>query len=330
VQVGYGSPEVLSLRQLDAPEPVAGEVLVRVRASSVNARDWHILRGDPYLARLALPAVFGLLGPKHMVRGSDVAGTVEAVGDGVTEFSVGHEVYGDASPGDGAFADYVCVPAAALEHKPGTLTFEQAAGVPLAGGTALRGLRDVAGVRAGQHVLVNGASGGVGTFAVQIAKALGAEVTGVCSARNTDLVLSAGADHVIDYAREDFARGNTRYDVVYDLAASRSLTDLRRAATREGTVVLSGGGPAGARRPRVVGPMGLVLRGALLGRFASQRVILPGDAPPSRAQLADLRELLDAGRIAPVIDRTYALDDVPAAVRYMLHEHARAKVVVSV
>ena len=239
VQDRYGPPELLELRDIDQPVPAAGEVLVRVHAAAVNAYDWHVMRGDPYPARFMAPAVFGRRGPKRTIRGRDFAGRVAAVGSGVTRLRPGDEVYGEA---DGTFAEYVCVPADLAEPKPANLTFAQAAAIPLAGNTALMGLRDVGGVQAGQRVLVNGASGGVGTFAVQLARALGAHVTGVCSTRNVELVRSTGADDVIDYARDDFTRTGQRYDLVFDLVGNRSLTDCRRALTPTGTLVLSGGG----------------------------------------------------------------------------------------
>lgn len=237
VQDRYGSSEVLEFREVDRPVPKDGEVLVRVRAASVNARDWHVMRGDPYVARLA----FGLRRPKRRMRiqGGDFAGVVEAVGKDVTRVRPGDEVYGEA---DGAFAEYLCAPQGVLGPKPANLSFEQAAAVPLAGNTALMGLRDVGKVGPGQHVLVNGASGGVGTFAVQIAKALGAEVTGVCSTRNVDLVRSLGADHVVDYTREDFTRTGARYDLVFDLVGNRTLADCRRALNPTGMLILAGGG----------------------------------------------------------------------------------------
>ena len=234
----YGPPGVLRYTDVDEPVPSAGEVLVRVQAAAVNARDWHTMRGDPYLARLA----FGLRRPRVRILGTDFAGRVEAVGPGVTRFGPGDEVYGEAPA---AFAEYVAVPADRLDVKPAGPDFGPAAAIPLAGNTALMGLRDAAAVRAGQRVLINGASGGVGTFAVQLARSFGADVTGVCSTRNAGLVRSLGADHVIDYTIEDFSRGAAHYDVVLDLVGNRTLTDLRRALTPTGTLVLSGGGVSG-------------------------------------------------------------------------------------
>jgi NADPH:quinone reductase-like Zn-dependent oxidoreductase len=330
VQDRYGSVEVLRLREVDPPVAADDEVLVRVHAAAINAREWHIMRGEPYLARLMLPALFGIGGPKKKIRGSDFAGRVEAVGRNVTRFQPGDEVYGDLREVDGAFAEYLCVSDHAVEHKPANLTFEQAAAMPLAGCTALVGLRDLGRVQPGQRVLINGASGGVGTFAVQIAKSFGAEVTGVCSTRNLVLVRSIGADHVIDYTREDFTRDGQRYDIVFDLAANRSVTDYRRALTPTGTLILSGGGAAGAGRPSLVGPMGLSLRSMLTSRFVRQRLLVLAEVPPGRENLATLRELVESGKVAPVIDRTYPLSEVPEAIRYLMVEHARAKVVITV
>ncbi len=278
------------------------------------------MRGDPYVARPS----FGFGRPKVKIRGTDFAGRVEAVGSDVQRFRPGDEVFGEA---DGAFAEYVCAPDGVVEAKPANLTFEQAAAMPLAANTALIGLRDVARVRPAQQVLVNGASGGVGTFAAQIAKSLGAEVTGVCSTRNVELIRSLGADHVIDYTVDDFARNGRRYDVVLDLVGNRSLTDFRRALTPAGTLVLSGGGVS--RGGSMFGPMGLFLKSQLLSRFVRHRLLmLP--SRPSKENLAALRELAESGKLTPVIDRTYPLSEAPEAIRYLEVEHARAKVVITV
>ncbi|WP_217237772.1 NAD(P)-dependent alcohol dehydrogenase [Streptomyces sp. AC555_RSS877] len=320
VQDRYGSADTLEVREVDPPVPAAGEVLVRVHAAALNAYDWHFLHGDPKIARL----VMGLRAPKARIRGRDFAGRVETVGAGVEGLRPGDEVYGEA---DGAFAEFVCAAGDAVGPKPAGLSFEEAAAVPLAANTALIGLRDVAGVGAGRTVLVNGASGGVGTFAVQLAKAFGAEVTGVCSTRNVDLVRSLGADHVIDYTRQDFTRAGRRYEVVLDLVGNHSLGAFRRAVTPTGTLVLSGGGVF--EGGSLVGPMGLFLKRRLVSPFVRQRLLeLP--ARPSRANLATLRELVDSGKITPVVDRTYPLNEVPEAMRYLEVEHARAKVVVTV
>jgi NADPH:quinone reductase-like Zn-dependent oxidoreductase len=316
----YGPPDVLELRDVAKPAPGDNEVLVRVDAAAVNALDWHYMRGDPYLARLSM----GLRRPKVRIRGRDFAGRVEALGPGVERFRVGDEVFGEA---DGAFAEYVSAPDHAVDPKPANLTFEQAAAVPVAGGTALMGLRDVAHVQPGQRVLINGASGGVGTFAVQLGKSLGAEVIGVCSARNADLVRSIGADHVIDYASEDFTRNGQRYDVVFDLVGNRSLSDCRRALTPEGTLVLSGGGVS--EGGSFIGPLALFAKSMVLSRFVHQR-LLQLTEQPSRENLAALRERVESGAVTPVIDRTYPLSDVPEAIRYLEVEHARAKVVITV
>jgi NADPH:quinone reductase-like Zn-dependent oxidoreductase len=320
IQDRYGPPDVLGLRDVAKPVPGENEVLVRVHAAAVNALDWHYMRGDPYVARLNM----GLRGPKVRIRGRDFAGRVEAVGRSVERLRPGDEVFGEA---DGAFAEYVSAPDGGVDAKPANLTFEQAAAVPVAGNTALMGLRDIARVHPGQRVLINGASGGVGTFAVQIAKSLGAEVTGVCSSRNADLVRSIGADRVVDYTSEDFTRNGQRYDVVFDLVGNRSLTDCRRALTPEGTLVLSGGGVS--EGGSFVGPMALFIKGQLLSRFVSHR-LLPLTEKPSRENLAALRELIESGAVTPVVDRTYRLSDVPEAIGYIEVEHARAKVVITV
>lgn len=323
VQQRYGSPDVLQFQEIDRPVPADNEVLVRVRAASVNARDWHLMRGDPYLARLLAPDL-GLRAPKVTIRGTDFAGEVESVGRAVTRFSPGDEVFGDVA---GAFADYVCAPDDLVESKPANVTFEQAAALPLAANTALVGLRDVATVGPGQRVVINGASGGVGTFAVQLAVAFGAEVTGVCSTRNGDLIRSLGAHHVVDYTRDDFIRTDRRYDVVFDLVGNRSLTELRRALTTTGTLVLSGGGVS--RGGSLIGPMGLMIRAQAVSRFVRQRLVVLV-ATPSRDNLATLRELTESGTITPIIDRTHPLAATADAIRYLETEHARAKVTIVV
>ncbi|MFG1805668.1 NAD(P)-dependent alcohol dehydrogenase [Streptomyces sp. NPDC049040] len=316
----YGPPEVLGLTEVCKPVAADDEVLVRVHAASVNARDWHVMRGDPYLARLS----FGLGGPKARIRGTDFAGRVEAVGRGVKRLRPGDDVFGEA---DGAFAEYVCASQDAVAPKPSCWTFAQAAAAPLAGNTALMGLRDAGRLRPGQHVLVNGASGGVGTFAVQIAKSIGAEVTGVCSTRNTGPVLSLGADHVIDYTREDFTRNGQRYDVLLDLVGNRSLAECRRALTLEGTLVLSGGGVY--EGGSLIGPVGLLLRARLTSPFVRRRQAVLTAVPSSR-NLAALSDLAESGRLTPSIDRTYPLSEVPEAIGHLEGEHARAKVVIAV
>lgn len=324
VQDRYGSPDVLEFREVEPPAPSGNEILVRVRAASVNAHDWHVLRGDPYLARLT---GIGLTAPSRKIRGRDFAGRVEAVGRDVRRFRPGDEVYGDLGTADGAFAEYVCVSEDLVEAKPASLTFEQAAAIPLAGLSALKGLRDIGKLQPGQHVLVNGASGGVGTFAVQIAKSMGATVTGVCRTRNVELVASLGADHVVDYTMDDFTRNGTRYDLVLDLVGNHSLTGLRRALTPGGTIVLAGGGVFGGGS--LVGPMWLMIRAKLLAPFVRDRLLVL-TTTPDREILAALRHLAESGGFTPVIDRTYALDEAPDAVRYVETEHARAKVVITV
>jgi NADPH:quinone reductase-like Zn-dependent oxidoreductase len=316
----YGSPDALELRDIDRPAPADHEVLVRVHAAAVNAYDWHFMRGDPYLARFSM----GFGGPKQKIRGNDFAGRVEAVGSQVRGFEPGDDVFGGV---DGAFAEYVCAPESQLERKPANLTFEQAAAMPMAGRTALKGLRDVGEVRPGQRVLINGASGGVGTFAVQIGKSLGAEVTAVCSTRNVDLVRSLGADQVVDYTKQDFTRGEQRYDVVLDLVGNRSLGDLRRALTPDGTLVLSGGG--NSTGGSLMGPLKLIMLGSLMSKFARSQRIRLLQVPPEEP-LTSLRELAENGSLTPAIDRTYKLAEVPDAIRYLETEHARAKVFVTV
>ncbi|MEU8849239.1 NAD(P)-dependent alcohol dehydrogenase [Streptomyces sp. NPDC048564] len=321
VQDRYGSADVLEFRDIDRPVPATDEVLVRVHAASVNAYDWHFMRGDPLIGR----GMMGLRRPRARVRGRDFAGTVEAVGAGVTGIEPGDEVYGEA---DGAFAEYVCARDSEVGPKLANLTFEQAAAIPLAGNTALIGLRDVARLQPGQTVLVNGASGGVGTFAVQLGKAYGAEVTAVCSTRNVDLVRSLGADRVVDYTQDDFTRGEKRYDVVLDLVGNRSLGEFRRVLTPTGTLILSGGGVY--EGGSVVGPMGLFLKRRLAAPFARPQQLLEISARQSRANLAALRELAESGRIAPVVERTYPLSEAAEALRYVEVKHARAKIVVTV
>lgn len=320
VQDRYGSSDVLEFKEVDDPVPSDREVLVRVHAAAVNAYDWHFMRGDPYLARLSI----GLGKPKVATRGRDFAGTVEAVGPNVRRLRPGDEVFGEA---DGTFAEYVLAPEDLVGPKPANLTFEQAAAVPLAGNTALMGLRDAGRLQAGQRVLINGASGGVGTFAVQLAKAFGAEVTGVCSTRNVELVRSLGADSVVDYTQLDFTRSRQRYDVVFDLVGNRSLAECRRVLTPGGTLVLSGGGVSSGGS--VIGPMGLMLRAQVLSRFVRYRlVVLTERLTPEN--LATLRELAESGKVTPAIDRTYPLSEAAEAIRYLELDHARAKVVVTV
>lgn len=318
VQDRYGGPDELALRDVVKPVPKDDEILVRVHAAALNAYDLHVMKGDPYIARVM---GIGLRKPKVRIRGRDLAGQVEAVGKNVERFRRGDEVY--AESGGGSFAEYACVAAAMAGPKPANLTFEQAAAVPLAAITALQGLRDQGQLRPGQHVLINGASGGVGTFAVQLAKSFGATVTGVCNTRNVDLVQSLGADHVIDYTQEDFTATGQRYDVVFDLVANRSLVDLRRAVTPDGILVLSGGNGG-----RWVGALGLMANAVVRSLFARQK-LRPLVWKPNTKDLIVLTELIEAGKVTPAIDRTYPLSKAPEAIRYLDIEHARAKVVIT-
>ena len=314
----YGPPDVLELETVELPALGDDEVLVRVRAASVNPRDWHYLRGLPYIMR-----PIGLRIPKDGGLGSDMAGQVEAVGRAVTRFRPGDEVYAFVLAG--GFAEYARVPENVLGPKPANLSFEQAAAVPLAALTALQGLRDHGRVQPGQRVLIIGASGGVGTFAVQLAKLFGAEVTGVCSTRNLELVRSLGADHVIDYTREDFAGNGRRYDLVFQLAGTRSPAAIRRALTPKGRLILSSGESSG----RWVGPMDRIVKAAALSPFVPQ-TLAPFEAKQSRDDLQVLKDLIEAGKLTPVIDRTYPLRETPEALRYLEKGHARGKVVITV
>ncbi|GAB3821068.1 NAD(P)-dependent alcohol dehydrogenase [Kribbella italica] len=321
VQDRYGAPDVLELREIDQPAPGASDVLVRVHAAAVNARDWHLMRGDPYVARLMDKSTFGRRGPRQPVRGSDFAGVVESVGAGVTRFKPGDRVFGEA---DGAFAEFVCAPVTSVAHLPAALTFGQAAAFPLAANTALMGLR---ALEAGQHLLVNGASGGVGTFAVQIAKAYGAEVTAVCSTRNVDLVRELGADHVVDYTTTDFTRATAQYDVLLDLVGNRTLRDLRRPLKPGGTLVLSGGGVS--RGGSLIGPVGLIIRGTLLAKLTRRHHIEVLEAVPRADNLRALADLAETGKVVAVVDREYPLAQAAEAIRYLEVDHARAKVVLT-
>jgi NADPH:quinone reductase-like Zn-dependent oxidoreductase len=325
----YGSPDVLDLEDIDKPPVKEDEVLIRVHAASVNRLDWHLMRGSPYISRLQA----GLRKPKDSVLGADVAGQVEAVGKAVTKFQQGDDVFGSLfGQGFGAFAEYVSVSDDFLELKPANLSFEQAAAVPLAALTALQGLRDHGRVAPGNKVLIIGASGGVGTFAVQIAKSFGAEVTGVCGARNVHMVRSIGADHVIDYTQEDFTEGGQRFDLVFETAGSHSPSEIRRVLTSRGTLVLIGhGGSEG----RWIGPLGRLIRALVLSRFVSQRMVSYTGKPnyssgPNERDLATLKDLIEAGKMTPVIDRTYSLSETPEALRYLEEGHARGKVVITV
>ncbi|MGY4645349.1 NAD(P)-dependent alcohol dehydrogenase [Cellulomonas sp. URHB0016] len=316
----YGPPDILRFADVGRPLPGDHDVLVRVRAASLNARDWHVLRGDPYLMR----PTFGLRRPTQPVLGTDFAGTVEEVGPQVTRVRPGDEVFGEHP---GAFAEYVSAPEGVVARRPAGTSFEESAALPLAATTALTALHDAAHLQPGQSVLVNGASGGVGTFALQIARSTGAHVTAVCSARNAELARSLGAEHVVDYRAHDFTRDGKRYDVVYDLVSNRSLRDLRRTVAPGGTLLLSGGGTS--EGGSLTGPIGLVVRGLLARPFLSHRLVAPGSTPGAD-RLDMIRELVEQGALTPVVDRTYALADAAEAIRYLEVEHARAKVVLTV
>jgi NADPH:quinone reductase-like Zn-dependent oxidoreductase len=318
VQDRHGSAEVLQLRDIDKPEIGDHEVLVHVRAAGVNPADWAVMSGLPYIAR----PVYGLRKPKNPVRGTDVAGQVEAVGPSVTRFRPGDEVFGWCV---GAYAEYASVSEDALALKPATLTFEQAASVPMAGLVALQALRDQGNVQAGQSVLINGAAGGIGTFAVQIAKSLGADVTGVCSTGNVDLVRSIGADHVIDYTQKDFTQDGQRYDFILDNVANHPLSDLRGALTPTGTLVPNGGGFDN----RWFASGGRVIRAHALNRFVSH-TLRPFLVSFNLEDLVVLKEIIEAGKLTPVIDRTYQLTETPQAIAHVGQGHASGKVAITV
>lgn len=314
----YGPPEVLRLEEVEKPVPKDDEVLIRVQAASLNAADQHLMRGKPFFLRLA----YGLFKPKSRVLGADIAGRVEAVGRSVERFRPGDEVFGDLSGcGLGGFAEYACAPERVLAPKPASLSFQEAAAVPLAATTALQGLRDKGRIRVGQKVLIYGASGGVGTFAVQLAKAYGAEVTAVCSSANVELARSLGADYVIDYTQEDFARRGQHYDLILAVNGDRSIWDYKRALTRGGTCVLVGGS------------LRQIFQGMLLGPLAAtggRQKIVNLLARPRADDLAYLGELLEAKKVVPVLDRQYSLKEVPQALHYLGQGHAKGKVILTV
>lgn len=315
----YGSADVLALEDIEKPEPGADEILVRVRAAAANPLDWHFMRGTPYVIRL----MTGLRVPKIIRIGADFAGTVEAVGRNVTRLRPGDEVFGYSF---GAFAEYVTIPEdEAIVRKPAEVTFEQAASAPLAAVTALQALRDSGSIQAGDRVLVNGASGGVGTFAVQIAKYYGAHVTGVCSTRNLEMVRSIGADAVIDYTQENFTEGEQNYDLIIDVVGNHALSDLRKVMKPDGTTVMVGAADIGLWIDPFVGP----IKGMIYSAFVSQE-FAPFLTAMNQADLAFLGELMAAGTVTPVIDRRYALSEVPDAIRYLEEGHARGKVVIDV
>jgi NADPH:quinone reductase-like Zn-dependent oxidoreductase len=322
VYTDYGSPDVLEIRDVKKPVPNDDQVLVKVRAVSLNPLDWHYMEGTPYIMR-AMGT--GLRKPKSPRLGVDLAGQVEAVGKNVTQFKPGDEVFGTG--GGAAFAEYVCARKIRLVLKPANITFEQAAAVPIAALTALQSLRDNGKVQPGQKVLINGASGGVGTFAVQIAKSFGAEVTGVCSGRNVEMVRSIGADHVIDYTKEDFTKGDERYDVILDNVGTQPLSGFRRALKPQGICVMIGGG--GPNDGGLIGPMARPVKALLLSPFISQKMGMMM-AEIRQEDLAAMRDLMQAGKVTPVIDRTYPLSQVREAMKYLEAGHARGKVILTV
>jgi NADPH:quinone reductase-like Zn-dependent oxidoreductase len=314
IQDQYGPPDVLELQEVDKPEIGDGDVLVRVHAAGVHIGDWHFMTGLPYLMRIM---GFGFRAPKARVRGTDVAGVVEAVGKNVTRFQAGDEVFGTCN---GSFAEYACAREDKLAPKPANLAFEQAAAVPTSACTALQALRDKGGIKPGQKVLIVGASGGVGMFAVQIVKSFGAEVTGVCSTTKVDTVRSIGADHVNDYTRS-----GQRYDLILDMAGNRSLSQLRRALTPRGTLVLVGGEGG----DRWIGAVSRSIRALVVSPFVSQRLRMI-ISTPNTEDLRFLKELIEAAKVRPVVDRTYPLSEVPDAMRYLNEGHARGKIVITV
>jgi NADPH:quinone reductase-like Zn-dependent oxidoreductase len=311
----YGPPDILQLREAEKPWPKDDEILIKVYAASVTPLDWHLLTGTPYIARL----IAGLLKPKHNVLGTDVSGIVEAVGENITLFSPGDEVFG-LSFYNGAFAEYLCVPESQLElvPKPSNVSFEDAAATPYSGFTALFCLRDLGGIQAGQKVLINGASGGTGTFAVQIAKSFGAEVTGVCSTGNLERVLKNGADHVIDYTKEDFSQNAGAYDLIFDVVRKRNFSDCRDALKPHGTYVTTEFSPA------------LAIQSLWVSKTGDKRLVPLPMKRPTQQDFLDLKELLETGKIKPVIDRRYSLADVPDALRYISEGHARGKILVQI
>ncbi|MBX3054779.1 MAG: NAD(P)-dependent alcohol dehydrogenase [Caldilineaceae bacterium] len=309
----YGSPDVLELRDVDKPTPKADEVLVKIHAAAVNAGDWHLLRADPFLIRL----MYGLLVPKHPIIGSDMAGTVEAVGSAVTQFQVGDEVFGSEL---GAFAEYAAVPERRLALKPTGLSFEKAASVPVAAVTALQALRDHGQIAPGKKVLINGASGGVGTFAVQIAKAFGAEVTGVCSTGKMEMVRSIGADHVIDYTQEDFTKNGQRYDLILAANGYQPLSAYARALSPQGIYVMSGGAMVQLFEVMIWGMLKSKKGGKTFGNMTVKS---------SQEDLFLMKELIEAGKVVPVLDQRFPLSRVPDAIRYLEAGHAKGKVVIS-
>ena len=315
----YGSPDVLSYEEMAKPAPAENEVLIRVRAAAANPYDWHFMRGEPYPVRIMAG---GLRKPKDPRLGADVAGEIEAVGRSITRFKPGDAVFGSCK---GAFAEYTCASESKLAMKPDNVTFEQAASVPIAAFTALQGLRDKGKLQPGQKVLINGAAGGVGTFAVQIAKSFGAEVTGVCSTRNVGMVRSIGADQVVDYTQEDFTKSARRYDVILDCVGNHSFSECRRVLNPRGIYV----GAGGTTDNWMIGPLTSAIKALVLSWFVSQKQVMVL-AKPSNEDLAIMGKLMESGKVTPVIDRSYSLSEVPEAIRYLEAGHARGKVVITV
>lgn len=313
----YGSPDVLHYEDVDTPAPADNEVLVKVRAAAVNPLDWHFMRGTPYLVRL----MAGLSKPKFTRLGVDVAGVVESVGTSATQFKPGDAVFGRCR---GGFAEYVCTDESSLVLKPSNVTFDQAACAHVAGLSALQGLRDHGKLQKGKRVLINGAAGGVGTFAVQIAKWLGADVTAVCSARNVAMIRSIGADRVIDYTKEDFTRSEQRYDLILDCIGNHSLSARRRSLTPTGICVMVGGSNEGLW----IGPMVEMIKALVISKFVSQQFVMML-TKSKQADLQLMHELMQSGKVTPVIDRCYALSEASAAIRYLEEGHARGKVVIA-
>jgi NADPH:quinone reductase-like Zn-dependent oxidoreductase len=317
VYTRYGPPDVVQVTDVEKPVPKDNEVLIKVRAASLNPLDWHFMRGTPYAVRI----IAGLRKPKFPGLGVDVAGQVEALGAKVSHFKVGDEVFGSCK---GAFAEYVCASESVLVTKPANVTFEQAASVPVAAYTALQGLRDKGRIQAGQKVLVNGAAGGVGTFAVQIAKSFGADVTGVCSTRNLEMVRSIGADRAIDYTQEDFTKSAQRYDIFFDCVGNHSLSATMRVLSPEGIYV----GAGGTTDNWMIGPLARAISSLVLSLFGSQKFLMIL-AKPSKQDLTFMREQMESGKITPVIDRLYNLNEVPEAIRYLETGRARGKVIIT-
>jgi NADPH:quinone reductase-like Zn-dependent oxidoreductase len=314
----YGSPDVLELKEVEKPTPKDNEVLVKVHAASANPADWHLMRGKPFFVRFET----GFPKPKNTILGLDIAGRVEAMGSSVTQFQSGDEVFGSTS--GGGFAEYVSAPENAIVVKPANCSFEEAAAVPVVAFTALQGLRDKGQIQSGQKVLVNGASGGVGSFAVQIAKSFGAEVTGVCSTRNLDLVRSIGADHVIDYTQEDFTKTGQRYDLIFDAVGNRSAGAYRRALSPNGRCVVAGFTTLSHMLFQVM------VQGSLMSMAGRKKIGGMGVAKPNQKDLLAIKELLETGQVVPVIDRQYPLSETADAIRYLEEGHARGKVVIIV